>query len=89
MRELEHSVDELDDVPIVVVLDEDGGRPSWLPASVQSVYERSEEVSQAFQNIATPQAYLVDPSLVVLAKRVVRSVADLREMMNQLRVAVG
>jgi hypothetical protein len=55
-KDLKPSTDEIDGVPFVPVLYEEEGRPDWLPAGVRAVYQRQEELSRAFQNIATPQA---------------------------------
>jgi len=67
-------------VNLRVVLDEEDGTPHWLPDDVPVVYQRERELSHAFQNSASPQAYLLDGDRLVLAKRIVRSIDDLREM---------
>jgi thiol-disulfide isomerase/thioredoxin len=72
--------DTIEGLPFVVVLNEEEGRPPWLPLSVPVVYQRGGEVARAFENIATPQAYVVEPNLLVRAKRLVGSVGDLREL---------
>jgi hypothetical protein len=72
--------DRLEGLPLHVVIREEEGRLNWLPDGTSVLYERAKEVTQAFQNTATPHAYLIDPRHVVLAKRIVRSLADLRAM---------
>lgn len=80
-RELGGGATEIDGVPLRVVLDGESGRPNWLPTDIPVIYEHRREVSRAFKNRATPQAYLVDPSRLVVRRRVVGSLSDLREML--------
>ncbi len=75
-------------VQLRVVLDQEDGAPDWLPNDVPVVYQRGREVSRAFENSASPQAYLLDPDRIVLAKRIVRSLADLSEM-SEFAEAIG
>lgn len=77
---LEPDVDEIEGIPFRVILHEDEGRPEWIPRGVPVLYERHQELSQAFENIATPQAYLLDAGRIVLQKHVARSISDLQEM---------
>lgn len=78
--DLEPAVDEIEGVPFFIVLSEEEGRPPWLPTGVRAVYQRQGELSQAFENTATPQAYVLDPSRFVLSKRLIGSLSDLREL---------
>ncbi len=78
--EIGASLDPANRVHLRVVLDEEEGAPDWLPDDVPVVYQRGRAVSRAFENSASPQAYLLDPDRNVLAKRIVRSIDDLREM---------
>jgi hypothetical protein len=87
-NEVDAAIDELKGVRFLVVLNEEAGRPQWLPTRVPVVYERRQEVSQAFENTATPQAYLLDPSRLVLAKRVIGSLSDLRELARESEPAM-
>ena len=78
--EIGASLDPANPVHLRVVLDQEDGAPDWVPDDVPVVYQRGRAVSRAFENSASPQAYLLDPDRNVLAKRIVRSVEDLREM---------
>jgi hypothetical protein len=83
-EELGTGTDQLERIPLRVILREHEGRPDWLHSAVPVVYERRREVSTAFENNATPQAYLLDTSRTVLAKRIVRSLSDLDQMARTL-----
>ncbi len=78
--EIGASLDPANRVRLCVVLDEEDGAPDWLPDDVPVVYQRGRAVSRAFENSASPQAYLLDLDRIVLAKRIIRSIDDLREM---------
>jgi hypothetical protein len=78
--DLEPAMTEIEGVPFYVVLNQEEGRPGWLSPAVSAVYQRHGELSQAFENTATPQAYVLDPSRFVLSKRLIGSLADLRAL---------
>ncbi len=71
----------VESVPLIAVMDRstDGTQPA-LRSSLRVLYERAGAATHAFGNRATPQAYVIDESGVVLDRRVPRSLADLREM---------
>lgn len=78
--EISSTFDRADVINLQLVLDLEDGVPDWLPEDLPVVFQRRKELSRAFENTVSPQAYLVDPDRLVLAKRVIRSVDDLREM---------
>jgi hypothetical protein len=68
-------------VPLVILVD-DGGTPDMLGLGTEfEIYVDSrEEAQRAFENIATPQAFLVEPSGVVSRRRVPSTVSDLESL---------
>lgn len=82
-------VDQIEGLPLLVVMQEAATRPAWLPSGVRVVYQTDHELSRGFQNIATPQAYAIGSDRAVLAKRVVRSVNDLRKLVEAANNAKG
>lgn len=55
-----------DGLPLYVVMDDsEAGRRIGLPDQVHVLYESGRDVSEAFNNLATPQAYVVDAGGVV------------------------
>jgi hypothetical protein len=78
--ELPSAMRDVDGVPLYAIFDKNEGRPEWLPRDVPTVFESSREVSRAFENVATPQAYLLDSNRLVVTKRVVMSLSDLKAM---------
>jgi hypothetical protein len=82
--------EQLDDVgasiggaPIVVVTNAEPGKP--YPAALPVLYERAGEATNALDNRATPQAYMLDPTGRVLARRVPSSRDHLEEMAREHR----
>jgi hypothetical protein len=68
-------------VPLTVVTtDSADGRSYEYPPGLNVLYQRGERATQAFDNRAFPQAYLVEPSGLVLDRRVVRHRRHLEEM---------
>jgi hypothetical protein len=70
-------------VPIVVVTNAEPEKP--YPATLRVLYERAGEATNALDNRATPQAYVLDPTGRVLARRVPNSPGDLEEMAREHR----
>jgi thiol-disulfide isomerase/thioredoxin len=70
---------DVEGVPLIVLIDspQDGHA---LPSGLRVLYQFEQAATHAFANRATPQAYVVDETGVVLDRRVPGSVADLREM---------
>jgi thiol-disulfide isomerase/thioredoxin len=79
------SVDALlQGVPLFVIVPEHDRTREWLPGNVPVLYEVRGEVTRAFENTATPQAYLVDEDHVIRAKRIVGSVAHLKALAESI-----
>lgn len=80
-EQLEDAGDEVEGVPLVLVVE---GSPeasrAWLPSGPRTLYQRDGAATRALGNRATPQAYVVDPSGVVLGRRVPATLDDLRDM---------
>jgi hypothetical protein len=81
--ELRGSGAKIAGVPIHIVFSDEHGPADWVPDNIPTVFEHAGEVSRAFQNVATPQAYLVDANHTILAKRTVGSHANLIDMVVQ------
>jgi thiol-disulfide isomerase/thioredoxin len=78
---LEDVREEVDGVPLVVVLDESGeASRERLPSGPRVLYQRDGAATRALDNRATPQAYVLDPSGVVLGRRVPATLDDLRDL---------
>jgi AhpC/TSA family len=77
-----HDVDEqVDGVPLVVVMDDSReARRELLPPALKVLYQRDGAATRALDNRATPQAYVLDPSGVVLSRRVPATLDDLRDL---------
>lgn len=70
--------------PVFVALNE-AERGEWdLGEAVTLVYQDDRQASEALQNNATPQAFAVDSSGVVVAKSVTNSAAALTELVRSL-----
>jgi hypothetical protein len=68
-------------VPLVVVMDDSPeGRREPLPPGLNVLYQRDGAATQALRNRATPQAYVLDRSGVVLSRRVPATLGDLRDL---------
>ena len=71
----------VDDVPLTVVMnDTPEGRAVEFPPELHVLYQRDAVATKSFNNRATPQAYVVDGTGIVLDRRVPSSLDDLREM---------
>jgi hypothetical protein len=71
----------VDDVPLTVVMnDTPEGRAVEFPPELHVLYQREAVATKSFNNRATPQAYVVDGTGIVLDRRVPSSLDDLREM---------
>jgi thiol-disulfide isomerase/thioredoxin len=78
---LEDVGEEVDGVPLVVVADDGAeARGERLPSGLRVLYQRDGAATRALGNRATPQAYVLDPSGVVLGRRVPATLDDLRDM---------
>jgi hypothetical protein len=84
-RELTRDLDWLDGIRLVAIF-EGGDHPhdSALPSEVEVLFQRAAEVSSAFESSATPHAFAVDGTGVVVAKTVPNSVEHLRELAQSL-----
>jgi hypothetical protein len=70
-------------VPLVLVTNAEPETP--YPAGLRVLYERDGEATTALDNRATPQAYVLDPTGLVLDRRVPGSPAHLEEMAREQR----
>lgn len=72
---------DVDGVPLVVVMEGDAetGREG-LPPGLRVLYERDGAATRALGNRATPQAYVVDRSGVVLGRTVLATLEELRNL---------
>lgn len=71
----------VEDVPLTIVMnDTPEGRAVEFPAEMHVLYQRDSRATKAFDNRATPQAYVVDGTGLVLDRRVPSSLDDLRKM---------
>jgi hypothetical protein len=81
VRHLEGVGRYVDDVPLTVVMnDTPEGRAVEFPPELHVLYQRDAVATKSFNNRATPQAYVVDGTGIVLDRRVPSSLDDLREM---------
>lgn len=81
----------VDDMPLFVI-GEGAGEHEWrtgAPPGLHVLYQRDGEATEAFDNRATPQAYVVDEHGVVLERRVPGSLAHLRDMAMHQRAKGG
>jgi len=81
--ELEGVGDSVDGVPFTVVTNAEPEVP--YPTTLPVLYDPNGAATKALDNRATPQAYVLDPSGVVLDRRVPGSLADLEEMARDQR----
>jgi hypothetical protein len=88
-QELHGIRDTIEGVTFYVVLDEEHGDPTWMPRDIQLLYEQKNEISRAFLNNATPQAYVIDERRRILARRPVNSLASLAELATVSRANGG
>jgi hypothetical protein len=73
--------EQVDGVPLVVVMDDTRkARREPLPSGLTVLYQRDEAATRALRNRATPQAYVLEPSGVVLTRRVPATLGDLRDL---------
>jgi hypothetical protein len=73
--------EQVDGVPLVVVMDDSPeARRELLPAGLRVLYQRDGAASRALENRATPQAYVLDPSGVVLSRGVPTGLDDLHDL---------
>lgn len=80
----------VDGMPLFLILDADEHRSHvGVSAALRVLYQRAAEATEAFNNRATPQAYVVDQAGVVLERRVPGSLAHLREMAMHQRQRGG
>jgi hypothetical protein len=70
-------------VPLVLVTN--AGPETSHPAGLRVLYERNGEATNALDNRATPQAYVLDATGLVLDRRVPGSLAHLEEMAREQR----
>lgn len=68
-------------VPVVALLeDTDEGRSFPVPEAIQVYYGDSSEIARAFATTATPYAFVIDNTGVVLERGIPNDLADLKEM---------
>ena len=73
--------EQVDGVPLVVVMDDSPeARRELLPAGLRVLYQRDGAATRALENRATPQAYVLDPSGVVLSRGVPTALDDLHDL---------
>jgi AhpC/TSA family len=71
----------IEGVPLVgVITDSDEARSHDFPQGLRVLFQRDEQATRAFDNRAYPQAYVVDSSGLVLARRIVRYERQLAEL---------
>ena len=75
VEQLEGVGDSLSGVPFAVVTDAEPDVP--YPDTLSVLYDRDGAATKALDNRATPQAYVLDPSGLVLDRRVPGSLRDL------------
>jgi len=78
VAELEGVGDSVGGIPFAVVTDAEPEVP--FPDTLSVLYDPSGAVTKALDNRATPQAYVLDQSGLVLARRVPGSLRDLEAM---------
>jgi len=78
VEQLEGAGDSLGGLPFAVVTDAEPEVP--YPDTLSVLYDRDGAVTKALDNRATPQAYVLDPSGLVLDRRVPGSLRDLEAM---------
>jgi hypothetical protein len=72
---------DVDGVPLVVVMDDAAeAGVEGLPSGLRVLYERDGAATRALGNRATPQAYVVDRSGVVLGRTVPATLEELRNL---------
>jgi hypothetical protein len=74
-------------VPFVVVSNAQPEVP--YPVTLPVLYDPNGAATKALDNRATPQAYVLDPTGLVLHRRVPGSLADLEEMAREQRRRAG
>lgn len=82
-RDLDGVGDAVGGVPFAVVTNAEPETP--YPATLRVLYERDREATNALDNRATPQAYVLDPTGRVLDRRVPGSLSHLQEMAREQR----
>lgn len=87
--DLEGMTDRVGDLALLVVLAEENGVPEWLPLGLRVAFERNGEVTRAFANAATPQAYVVDERRFVLARGFVGSRESIVQLAGPLATKGG
>lgn len=81
VEQLDGVGDAIDGVPLVVVMDDTtAGHAYPFPAGLRVIYQPDGVVSRVFENIATPQAFVVDVGGFVMDRRAANSLAELRMM---------
>jgi hypothetical protein len=70
----------VDGVPLVVVMDDAEAGREGLPPGLRVLYERDGAATRALGNRATPQAYVVDRSGIVLGRTVLATLEELRNL---------
>jgi hypothetical protein len=82
-EQLEGVGDSVAGVPLVVVTNADPEVP--YPATLPVLYDPNGAATKSLDNRATPQAYVLDTTGLVLDRRVPGSLADLEEMAREQR----
>jgi thiol-disulfide isomerase/thioredoxin len=76
--------DSIDGVPFVVVTNADDAETHY-PPGVRVLYEPELAASTALDNHVNPQAYILDPTGLVLDRRVAGSLSDFQAMAREQR----
>ncbi|HYZ77307.1 MAG TPA: hypothetical protein VE596_08015 [Gaiellaceae bacterium] len=82
-EQLEGVGGSIGDVPFVLVTNAEPEVP--YPATLRVLYERDGAATKALDNRATPQAYVLDPTGLVLDRKVPGSLRDLVAMAREQR----
>lgn len=90
LEQLDGVGERLEGVPFhMVTSDSPEARELPVPQELTVLYQRDGDVTRAFSNRATPQAYAVGNDRVVLDRRLPAEVSDLREMASYQRDGGG
>jgi hypothetical protein len=84
IRQLEGAGSAIDGVPVVVATNAADPETPY-PAELRVLYDPDGAATKALANRATPQAYVLDSTGLVLDRRVPGTLADLEEMAREQR----
>jgi hypothetical protein len=84
LGELDGVGDSIYGVPLVIVTNADDAETQY-PSGIPVLYEPEAAATMALDNRVNPQAYVLDPSGLVLDRRVPGSLSDFRAMAREQR----